>query len=135
MTEWIDDSAQPPPVLNGDPRRDSCAGLNRLTNNRIRVIDDKKYSAGRSTDRGRAETLQARTRRRYPERGVANGELGDNVVALANAVEHNGRKRQFVERDGGCRAIDPKLRLNAHHTPIIGRAPGSLPNAGPANKV
>ena len=50
-----------------------------------------------------------------PERGVADGQLGDEVLAIADAVQHGGAEGGLVERDGLGTAIDPQFGLDGGH--------------------
>jgi hypothetical protein len=56
----------------------------------------------------------------HPKRCVANGELRDDVVSVADTVNDACAERGFVERDGFARSVDPQFRLDTRHG-------GSLP--------
>jgi hypothetical protein len=63
----------------------------------------------------------AETRGSHPERGVADAQLGDDVIPLAHAVQDTRAERFLVERDRRASAVDPKLRLDARsESPPVG---------------
>jgi len=51
---------------------------------------------------------------RFPD-----GQLGDDVIAVADAVQHRGAKGGLVERDGPGAAVDPQLGLDACHGALL----------------
>ena len=59
--------------------------------------------------------LRVEIRRRHPERGPVDGELGDDVVALAHLVQHRRPERGLIERDRLARPVNPQFRLNPRH--------------------
>ena len=115
MTEWIDESAHPPAVFVADRRLALSTSGDRLSEHRVWIVDLEKYSARRPADRSRDQALGARPCSRDPERRVADGELGDDVIALADAVQHSGAERGLVERESHQAAVDPELGLNGCH--------------------
>lgn len=50
-----------------------------------------------------------------PERGIPDGELGDDVLAPAHSVQHDGAEGGLVERDRIRGAFNPQFRLDAGH--------------------
>ena len=115
MAEWIEDSAQPPAVLVGHPGRHRGPGPNRLREHRVRIIDHEQSPARRTADRRRAETGCFRTAGRHPERGVADRQLRNDVIAFADLVKDHGTEGRLVERNRCGSTIDPQLRLDTRH--------------------
>jgi hypothetical protein len=81
----------------------------------VRIVDHDERPAGRAIDLARAEPLHRGRCRRNPERRLADGELRDDVVSIADAMNDRRAERGSVERDRIARAIDPQLGLHARH--------------------
>ena len=79
------------------------------------VIDHQQGPARRAADRLRAEAAAARPGRCHPEGCIANGQLRDDIVSLADAVQNSCAKRHLVERNRRTGAVEPQLRLDIHH--------------------
>src|SRR5262249_3443249 len=73
----------------------------------------------RPANRTRAEPPRVRASRCHPERRLADSELGDDVVPLADPVQDSRSERFGVERDGLASAINPQLRLDTCHSPTV----------------
>ena len=115
VTERIDESAHPPAVFVVDRRLALSTSDDRLSEHRVWIVDHEEYSARRAADGSRDQALGARPGSRDPERRVADGELGDDVISLADAVQHPGAERGLVEREGRHAPVDPELGLNGCH--------------------
>ena len=115
MPERIDDSTQPPAVLVADSGELPGTGTHRLRKHRARIIDDQENTAGRATYRFGAEAPHVWRGGRQPERGIADGKLHNDVVALADAMQDRGSEGGLIELDRRGRTLDPQLRLNARH--------------------
>ena len=115
MTERIDDSAHSPAVFLADSRLALRASGDRLSEHRVWIVDHEEYSARRAADGSRDEALGARPGNRDPERRVAHGELGDDVISNADAVHHPRPERRLVERESGRASVNPELGLNRCH--------------------
>jgi len=93
VAERIDKSADPPAVFFLDRRLDVGARGNGLSEHRVWIVDHKQHSARRAADGSRDQPVGARPGSRDPERRVADGELGDDVISLPDAVQHPGAER------------------------------------------
>jgi hypothetical protein len=72
-------------------------------------VDDEQRPARCPIDLPGAEPLHRRARGSHPERGIANAQLGDDVIPLAHAVHDTLAKGFLVERDRRASAVDPQL--------------------------
>src|SRR6266516_1082498 len=115
VAKWVDDPAEPPAVLVAHRGRFRRASADRLPDDPLRVIDHEQRSAGRPIDCARAEPLHGRGRCRHPERCVADPELYDDIVPLADTVKNGCAECCFVERYRFTRGLDPQLRLDTRH--------------------
>src|SRR5262245_49036889 len=115
MAERVDDSTEPPPVLVAHGRGLRCAGGHRAVEDGVGVFDHEQCPAGRAVDRARTETFHGRRDRSDPERRVADTELRDDVIAVADTMKDACAKRCLVVGQRLARAVDPQLRLDARH--------------------
>ena len=99
-------------MLVADRHELARASGDRLSDDRFRVVDEQQYSAGRAVECRRAETPQGRRRRGNPKRRVADSKLGNDLLALADPVEHNRAECGLVERDRVGSAFNPQLWLD-----------------------
>jgi len=107
VAEWVDDPAEPPAVLVGHRGRFRRASGDRLADDAVGVFGHEQRSAGRAIDCAGAEPFHGRGRCRHPERCVADAELRDDVVPLADTVKDGGGECCFVERDRFTWGLDP----------------------------
>lgn len=89
---------QAPSMLFADRSGFCRAGPDRSFDHHIGVFDDKQGPTCGAVDRVRAQALHRRARRCYPKRRFADGKLGDDVVTLADAVQHGRVECRLVER-------------------------------------
>jgi hypothetical protein len=115
VAEWVDDPAEPSAVLVADRGRFRRASGDRLPDDALGVFDHDQRSAGRAIDCARAEALHDHGRCRHLERCLADTELRDDVVPLADTVKDAGAECGFVERDRFTRGLDLQLRLDTRH--------------------
>jgi hypothetical protein len=87
VTERVDDPTKTPPVLDGDRRSLGCTPTNGPFDERVRIVNGHEDAASPSSDRGGAETPHTLRRRADPERPFADSELGDDVLAVADAMQ------------------------------------------------
>ena len=83
--------------------------------NDIWMVNDKQESSGRSVNGSGGESPHVFASCRHPEARVADGELRDDVIPLANEVHDLCAKGALVERNSFSSAINPQLGLNAVH--------------------
>jgi hypothetical protein len=88
-----------------------------VSEHRVWIVNHEQHSARRAPDGSRDQAPGVRPGGRDPERRVADGELGDDVISLADAVQHPGAERGLVERESRHAPADPQLRLNGRHGP------------------
>ena len=69
------------------------ASGDRLSKHRVWIVNHKQHSTGRAADGSRDQPLRTRPGSRDPERCIADGKLGDDVISLADSVQHPGIKR------------------------------------------
>jgi hypothetical protein len=115
MTERIEDPAQAPAVLVGHVARCSGTGPYRTLEHRIRIVDYQQHPARRTVNRPRAEPRSVRPARRYPERGVADRKLRNDLVPRPDAMQDSGPESSRIELDRRSGAIDPQFRLDTRH--------------------
>jgi hypothetical protein len=115
VAERIDESAHTPAVFYVDRRRGLSTSGDGLGEHRIWIVDHEEHSARRTADGSWDRALGARTRCGNPERGVVHCELGDDVISLADAVQHPGVERRLIERKSRHAVVDPKLGLDRCH--------------------
>src|SRR5215468_7444511 len=115
VAEWIDNPAEPPAVFVANGRRDARAGGDRSLDDRLGVVDDEQCATGRTVDRARTEAFHRRRAGCEPEGRFADGELGDNVVPVADAMQDGCAESGLVEGDRFSWSVNPKLRLDAAH--------------------
>lgn len=123
MAERVNDPPDAPAVLVLHRRLCSSARCQRHPHHRVRIVHDEQRPARPATDRPGAEATHARRWRANPERSIADPELGDDVITVADAVQDPSAERRPVEvhRLGG--RLNPQLRLNAHHDRNCARRP------------
>jgi hypothetical protein len=112
MAEWIEDSAQPPAVLVGHPGRHRGPGRNRLREHRVRIIDHEQSPARRTAGLKRGASAPPEDTQNA---GVADRQLRNDVIALADPVKNHSTEGRRVERNGCGGTIDPQLRLDIRH--------------------
>lgn len=115
VPEGVDNPAETPAVLIPNRRRLPRARRDRLRDDVIGVVDDKQSSARRAGHGLGAEALHARVRCGDPERRVADGQLRDDLIAVAHQVRDLRPERRLIEGNGCARALDPQLGLDARH--------------------
>jgi hypothetical protein len=91
------------------------AGLDRLADYVIRVIDYEQGSARGSADGLWAEALHGFVGFRHPEPGRPHGQLGHDVVSLTYAVKDGRIERRPVEDHGRTCASYPQLWFDTGH--------------------
>ena len=101
------DPAEPPAMLIPDRRqlrrtRGAC-----LRDEVVRVVDHKQHSAGRAAIRTRTRAIRGCAR--DPVTGVPHGQLGHDIVAVADTVQHGRPERGLIEGDRVARAR-PKVQ-------------------------
>ena len=74
-----------------------------------------------------------------PEAGVAHRQLGDDVLAVTNAMRHDRAERGLVERDRLGGVLDPQFGLDVAYgesseAAVSCQIPSTLP-AGSANSA
>ena len=92
VTERVDDPTKTPSVLDGDRRSLCRTRSNGPFDERVRIVNGHEDAASPASDRAGAETAHALCRRADPERPVADSELGDDVLAVANAMQDTSTK-------------------------------------------
>jgi len=115
MTERVDDPADAPAMLVSHPGRRGGTSVHRLVENSFRVTDHQQHPAGCPADRQRAEAVPVRPGRCRPERGIPDGELGNDVVSFANTVKDSRAERGLIESNSRTGSIQPQLRLYSSH--------------------
>ena len=115
VAEWVDDPPEPPSVFVLDRGSFDCAGVDCRGNNGLRGVHDEERSACRASEIVGAEALHGWVSARHPERSVPCRELNDDVVAVADLVEHFCPESPFVERNRGAGTVDPELRLKTRN--------------------
>jgi len=115
MTERVDDPADAPAMLVGYPSRRGGTSVHRLVENSFRVTDHEQHPAGCPADGQRAEAVPVRPCRCHPERGILDGELGNDVVSFTNPVKDSRAERGLIEGDSRTGSIQPQLRLYSSH--------------------
>lgn len=122
VSERVDHPTQPPTMFIADGGNLASTGTNGALEHRPGVVDDQQRTAGCAPDRVGAEAPHVWRGGRQPECGVADRELRDDVVGLADRVQDNGIERRLVKLNCGTGAIDPELRLDSsHYCPSYGR--------------
>jgi hypothetical protein len=116
MSEWVDESAHPPAVLLVDRRVALSTSGDGVSEHRVGILNQEKHSARSVADVSRDQALGARPGSRDPEHRVADGELGDDVISLAGAVQHPGAERGLVEGQRRRTAVDSQFGLNGCHS-------------------
>ncbi len=88
MAERVHDSPKPPAMFILNRRDVQSAGLDGRRHDGFGIVDEQQSSAGSASMFVRAEALHRWIGSRHPERGIINGELNDDVVAIPDSVEH-----------------------------------------------
>ncbi len=137
VTERVDDPTKTPPVLDSDRRSLGCTRTDRPFDKRIWVVDGHEDAASRSSDCAGTETPRALRRRADPERTFAHSELGDDLLAVADAMQDTRPESPLVEVNSRRRTLHPNLRLHAHPPTSCRnlRPQGSFPNADPGDDL
>jgi hypothetical protein len=94
-------------MLGSDRRELSRAGVDRMTDKRLGIIDDKESATSSALDRSRVETPVSRRRGCNPESRTTYRKLSDDVVPLAHEVKRGRVERGLVEIHSLTRPINP----------------------------
>ena len=87
MAERIDDPAEQPAVLLGDRGELGRTGGDGAGVQGHRILGDEQRPSGRAGDLPGIKALHARVGRGHPEAGIADGQLGDDVVAVTDEMQ------------------------------------------------
>ena len=93
MTEGINDPTDAPSMLAVDRGLLHRPGSDRLSLDRVWIVHDEQESGGGATDRLRDQPVSTDTDRSHPEDRVVDGQLRDDVLTFANAVQHTSTER------------------------------------------
>src|SRR5918994_2681579 len=75
-------------------------------------------AAGRWRPDSRGDSGDSRMRSKSSN-GPPHGQLGDEVVTVADTMQHGRPESGLVEGDRVARALDPELRLDARHAGVL----------------
>lgn len=120
MAERVDDASKTPAMFVMHSGCFDRTGLDGGCDQRFGCVDDEECPAGCASDFIWAEAFQGGIGSSNPERCVADGELNDDVVTVADMVEHVCSEGSLVELDRRSRLFDPKLRLKVRHPSRVG---------------
>ena len=83
----------------------------------VRIVDHQQHSAGGGPIR--TGTRAIRGCARDPKTGLPDGQLSDDIVAVADTVQDGRTEGGLVEADRLARALDPEFRLDARDAEVL----------------
>jgi hypothetical protein len=104
-------------MLVPDRRQLRRTGSACLRDEVVRIVDHQQHSAGGAPIR--TGTRAIRGCARDPKTGLPHGQLGDDIVAVADTVKHGRTEGGLVEGDRVARALDPEFRLDASDAEVL----------------
>ena len=93
MTEGINHSANAPPMLAVDRGLLRRPGRNRLSLDRVWIVDDEQESSGGAADHLWDQAISTDADGSDPKDGVVDGQLRDDVFTLTDPVQHTSAER------------------------------------------